>query len=146
MSTNDKPISIFVEYKDTEIAKSLESIIKSPYKDDFVKLLTPMLCTSEPALKLFTKIFTGNGLEEPIPNNTSVYINIDKLGWGVDVDDVKNTGRVRKDNTILASISKFCGYHTPFQYEISFYCKKGDELEKKLTTVKGEDLIIYKEF
>jgi len=63
MYTDEKPISIYVDYKDTEVAKSLNTIIDSPYKEDFVKLLTGMLCTNDSALKVFTKIFTGNGLK-----------------------------------------------------------------------------------
>jgi len=146
MSTNKKSISIYVEYEDTEIAKSLETIIKSPYKKDFVKLLTPMLCTNDTALKAFTKIFTGNSLKDPIPNNTTAYIKLDSFGWGVDVDEIKDTNLVKEDNTVLVTINKFCGYHTPFKYEITYPCKKGDEHCTKTTTVKEEDLIIFKEF
>lgn len=146
MSTNKKSISIYVEYEDSEIAKSLETIIKSPYKKDFVKLLTPMLCTNDTALKVFTKIFTGNGLKDPIPNNTTAYIKLDNFGWGVDLDEIRNRNLVREDDTILVTITKFCGYHTPFQYEITYPCVKDGKNSTKTTTVKEQDLIIFKEF
>jgi hypothetical protein len=39
-------MKISVTYDDTDVAKALSKIIKDPNAEEFVKLLTPMICGS----------------------------------------------------------------------------------------------------
>ena len=55
-------MQISVTYEDTDVAKALMSIIKHENKEEFVKLLTPMVCSSSIGCELFFKLMLGNKL------------------------------------------------------------------------------------
>ena len=144
---------ILVDYCDTDIAKSLEVIIKSPYKKDFIKLLTPLICENENAVKNLMKIFTGYEFDEPIAIDTAAYIDINNLGWGVDKEQMKLQKLVKDDDTVLVQVTKHNGYHTPFDYIVSYISDISKDpdtgekiLNRKLSSVRKEHLIIFKEF
>ena len=72
-------MKISVTYDDTDVAKALSKIIKDPNSEEFVKLLTPMICTSQQGTEHFFKLMLGNKLPEPIPIGTLCKVSI-KIG------------------------------------------------------------------
>ena len=49
-------MKVSVNYEDTDVATALAKIIKDPNSAEFVKLLTPMLCSSSEAIQHFFKL------------------------------------------------------------------------------------------
>jgi hypothetical protein len=111
---------ISVNYEDSDVAKALERIIKDPNSEEFVKLLTPMLCGSNNASTWFFKLMLGNKLPEIIPNNTLCYMSVHQLGYGADVKLIENSD-LCIDGNVIITIKEFRGYHewSPYTYEFT---------------------------
>ncbi len=140
-------MKISVNYEDTDVAKALGKIIKDSNSEEFIKLLTPMLCSSSQATECFFKLMIGNKLEEPIPNGTLCKIPVKHLGWGINETGIREKF-ADEDDKIIVTVKEFRGYHEYSQYAIEFTDVLNDNINTKKSTtyVKFDDLEIIEEF
>ena len=110
---------ISVTYEDTDVAKALGKIIKDPNSAEFIKLLTPMLCTSVQGTEQFFKLMLGNQLPEVIPVGTLCKIHVDFLGYGSNKDLIQERF-ADEQGKVVVTIKDFRGYHEYSQYMIEF--------------------------
>lgn len=129
-------MNVSVTYEDSDVAKALDLIIKHPNKDEFVKLLTPMLCSSHPASEYFFKLLLGNLLPEVIPNGTLCKIEVNQLGYGSNKEALAEQF-ADEDNKVVVTVKEFRGYHEYSQYQIEYT----NILDDNLTTGKGSTYV-----
>jgi len=125
-------MNVSVNYKDTDVAKALESIIKHPNSAEFVKLLTPMLCGSSEAIQHFFKLMIGNKLPEVIPDSTLCWIHVSKLSYGANQDLITKSD-LCVDGHIMVSVFNFRGYHEYSPYVVEYTNILPDGTRKKDT-------------
>jgi|688.fasta_scaffold1300999_2 hypothetical protein len=139
-------MNISVTYDDTDIAKALAKIIKDPNAEQFVQLLTPMLCSSSQATDHFFKLMIGNKLPEVIPNGTHCKMAINNIGYGVDKELTKREFADSYDN-IIVTVKEFRGHHEYSQYVVEYIAVVGIGTNKRDTTyVRGSELEIIEDF
>jgi hypothetical protein len=80
---------ISVTYDDTDVAKAFSKIIKDPNAEEFVKLLTPMICTSQQGTEHFFKLMLGNKLPDLIPDGTLCKVPVASLGYGSNKEAIR---------------------------------------------------------
>ena len=138
-------IRVSVNYEDSDVAKALESIIKHPNSAEFVKLLTPMLCSSSQAIQHFFKLMIGNKLPEVIPDGTLCYMPINQMSYSSNKDLIGNSDLCIDDN-IIVSIQGFRGYHEYSTYMVEYTNILEDGTRKKdITYVSAEYLTVIDE-
>lgn len=142
-------MKIHVEYNDTDIAKLLNKIIKHENKEEFVKLLTPMICQHTTAVNAFFKIYIAESekiLPEIYPKGTIVKINPDNLGYGANRDAVAEK-YADEDGLVAITIQEFRGYHEHSNYKIEFMNvdHKGNSTQDT-TFVSLKDIVPIEEF
>jgi hypothetical protein len=136
---------ISVNYEDSDVAKTLESIIKHPNSAEFVKLLTPMLCGSSEGIQHFFKLIIGNKLPEVIPIGTLCYMPINQMSYGSNKVLVAESDLCVND-TIIVSIQGFRGYHEYSTYLVEYTTILEDGTRKKeITYVSAEYLTVIDE-
>jgi hypothetical protein len=139
-------MNISVTYDDTDIAKALAKIIKDPNAEQFVKLLTPMICTSQYGTEHFFKLLIGNKLPEVIPNGTHCRMSISNIGYGVDKELTKREFADSYDN-IIVTVKEFRGHHEYSQYVVEYVAVVGMGTNKRDTTyVRGSELEVIEDF
>ena len=139
-------MKISVNYDDTDVAKALSKIIKDPNSEEFVKLLTPMLCGSSQAVDHFFKLMIGNKLPEIIPNGTLCKMYYSNLGYGVDREATKEKF-ADQDENVTVTIKEFRGYHEYSPYTIECMVVTTTGLTRLDTTyVQTKDLEVIEEF
>jgi hypothetical protein len=137
---------ISVTYEDSDVAKALAKIIKDPNQEEFVKLLTPMICTSGNATNHFFKLMIGNKLPDIIPNETLCKIKVDKLGYGSIRDQIRKA-YADEDDRVIVTVKEFRGYHEYSQYRVAYKNVLPDGTSKDDTTYVGaDDLEVIEEF
>ena len=124
---------ISVSYEDSDVAKALESIIKHPNSKEFVKLLTPMLCSSSEGIQYFFKLMIGNELPKVIPKGTLCYMPINQISYSANKDLIGNSDLCIDDN-IIVSIQDFRGYHEYSAYIVEYTNILDDGTRKKEIT------------
>lgn len=133
-------MNISVNYEDSDVAKTLESIIKHPNSAEFVKLLTPMLCGSSEGIQHFFKLIIGNKLPEVIPIGTLCYMPINQMSYSSSKVLVAESD-LCIDNNIIVSIQGFRGYHEYSTYLVEYTNILEDGTRKKdVTYVSAEYL------
>lgn len=139
-------MNISVNYEDSDVAKALESIMKHPNKDEFVKLLTPMICQSSYATTHFFKLLLGKELPEVIPSGTLCKINVDYLGYSSNKDLIRD--KFGDDNgKVTITVREFRGYHEYSEYHIEYVNVLPDGSTKKDSTyVSRKELELIEEF
>jgi hypothetical protein len=138
-------IRVSVNYEDSDVAKALESIIKHPNSAEFVKLLTPMLCSSSQAIQHFFKLMIGSKLPEVIPDGTLCYMPINQMSYSSNKDLIGNSDLCIDDN-IIVSIQGFRGYHEYSTYMVEYTNILEDGTRKKdITYVSAEYLTVIDE-
>jgi hypothetical protein len=137
---------IAVSYDDTDVAKALSKIIKDPNQEEFVKLITPMICTSQQATEHFFKLMLGNKLPDVIPEGTLCKIKVDNLGYGSNKEMIRKVYADDEDRVIV-TVREFRGFHEYSQYHIAYKDVKDDGTSKDDTTyVRAEELEVIEEF
>jgi hypothetical protein len=135
--------SISVNYDETDVAKLLDSIIKHPNKEEFVNLLTPMLCKSSNAVNLFFKLAIGNKLPEVFPTGTICKISIKNVVYN-DIERQKLQEQYGDtDGKMIVTIKQFRGFDEWSPYTIEFKKPNGD---LDTTYVAVEYLEVIEEF
>jgi hypothetical protein len=139
-------MKISVNYEDSDVAKALGTIINHPNKDEFVKLLTPILCGSSDATNYFFKLLIGDTLPEVIPNGTLCKIKVDRLGYSSNKDEIRKKFADDEDK-VLVTVKEFRGYHEYSQYHIEYGNVLSDStVEKDTTYVSAKELEVIEEF
>ena len=137
---------ISVNYDDTDVAKALSKIIKDSNAEEFVKLLTPMICSSSHACDHFFKLMLGSKLPDVIPNGTLCKVNVANLGYGVNRDAIKEKF-ADDDDKVVVTVKEFRGYHEYSEYHIEYTNVLDNGNTKKDTTyVQARDLEVIEEF
>jgi hypothetical protein len=139
-------MKISVNYDDTDVAKALSKIIKDPNAEEFVKLLTPMLCNNSQGVDHFFKLMIGNKLPDIIPVGTLCKMYYGNLGYGVDKEATKEKF-ADQDENITVTIKEFRGYHEYSGYTIECMTVTTSGLTRLDTTyVQTKDLEVIEEF
>lgn len=112
-------MNISVTYDDSDVAKALSKIIKDPNAEEFVKLLTPMICDSSQGVNQFFKLMIGNKLPYVIPNGTYCRISINSIGYGID-KELTRQKFADADDKIIVTIKEFRGYHQYSEYVVEY--------------------------
>jgi hypothetical protein len=137
---------ISVNYDDTDVAKALSKIIKDLNAEEFVKLLTPMLCGSSQAVDHFFKLMIGNKLPDIIPNGTLCKMYYSNLGYGVDREATRDKF-ADQDENVTVTIKEFRGYHEYSSYTIEcMVVTTGGIARLDTTYVQAKDLEVIEEF
>jgi len=138
-------MKISVTYEDSDVAKALSKIIKDPNADQFIKLFTPMICTSQQATEYFFKLMLGNKLPDIIPNGTLCKVHINQLGYGSHKEAIKDQFADELGNVIV-TVKDFRGYHEYSQYHIEYSNILENGIIKKETTyVQSKDLEVIED-
>jgi hypothetical protein len=124
---------ISVTYEDSDVAKALAKIIKDPNAEEFIKLFTPMICTSQNATEYFFKLMLGNKLPELIPYGTLCKLHVNHLGYGSNKDAIKEKFADEFGNVIV-TVKEFRGFHEYSQYQVEYTDIKSDGTTKKEST------------
>jgi len=134
---------ISVNYNETDVAKLLNSIIKHSNKEEFVNLLTPMLCKSSNAVNLFFKLAIGNKLPEVFPVGTICKISINHVVYN-DLERIKLQEQYGDtDGKMIVTIKDFRGFDEWSPYTIEFKKPNG---VLDTTYVAAEYLEVIEEF
>ena len=133
-------MKISVSYEDSDVAKALESIIKHPNSKEFVKLLTPMLCSSSQGIQHFFKLMISNKLPEVIPVGTLCYMPINQMSYSSNKELVANSD-LCIDNNIIVSIQGFRGYHEYSDYMVEHTTILEDGTRKKEITYTSTEYL-----
>lgn len=137
---------ISVNYDDTDVAKAFSKIIKDPNAEEFVKLLTPIICTSQQSTEYFFKLMLGNKLPDVISDGTLCKISVASLGYGSNKDAVRDQF-ADEDGKIVVTVKEFRGYHEYSQYHIEYTNISDNGATKKDSTyVQAKDLEVIEEF
>jgi len=137
---------ISVNYDDTDVAKALSKIIKDSNAEEFVKLLTPMICTSQHATEYFFKLMLGTKLPDVIPDGTLCKVSVNNLGYGSHKEAIREKF-ADEDDKVVVTVKEFRGYHEYSQYHIEYTDVLDSGATKKDSTyVQARDLEIIEEF
>lgn len=138
---------ISVNYDDTDVAKALSKIIKDSNSEEFIKLFTPMICSSSQATDHFFKLLIGNKLWEPIPINTLCRLSITQLSsWNLDKEATRKK-YADQDDKIIVTIKDFRGYHDYSAYSVVYNAIGTDgTIKADQTYASHNDLEVIEEF
>lgn len=136
---------VSVTYDETDVAIALKKIIKDPNSEEFIKLLTPMLCQSQPASSLFFKLMLGNKLPDVIPVGTLCKTSANNLGYGSNKELIKSKYGDEKGKVIV-TIAEFKGFHDYSNYKI-FYTNVDEHGNDKrdYTHIQADELEVIEE-
>ena len=139
-------MKISVNYEDTDVAKALSKIIKDSNSEEFVKLFTPMICTSSQTCEHFFKLMLGNKLPDVIPNGTLCKISVNNLRYGSHKDAIREKF-ADENGKVLVTVKEFRGYHEYSEYHIEYNdVLDSGVINKDTTYVQAKDLEVIEEF
>ena len=138
-------MKVSVNYDDTDVAKALSKIIKDSNAEEFVKLLTPMICCSSVAVDHFFKLMIGNKLPEIIPNGTLCKMHYSNLSYSADKESTKQKF-ADEDEKVTVTVKEFRGYHDYSTYHVESMIVKGNSTLLDTTYVNLKDLEVIEEF
>jgi hypothetical protein len=137
---------VTVNYEDTDVAKALSKIIKDSNAEEFVKLLTPILCNSSYGVEHFFKLMIGNKLPDIIPIGTLCKMDVLNVGYGMDKELTKQKF-ADTDDKIVVTVKEFRGYHEYSPYIVEYTGVVGTGTTKLDTVYLREDqLEVIEEF
>jgi hypothetical protein len=137
---------VTVNYEDTDVAKALSKIIKDSNAEEFVKLLTPILCNSSYGVEHFFKLMIGNKLPDIIPIGTLCKMDVLNVGYGMD-KVLTRQKFADQDDKIVVTIKEFRGYHEYSPYIVEYTGVVGTGTTKLDTVYLREDqLEVIEEF
>jgi len=137
---------VTVNYDDTDISKALSKIIKDSNAEEFVKLLTPILCNSSYGVEHFFKLMIGNKLPDIIPIGTLCKMDVLNVGYGMDKELTKQKF-ADTDDKIVVTVKEFRGYHEYSPYIVEYTGVVGTGTTKLDTVYLREDqLEVIEEF
>ena len=139
-------MNISVTYDDSDVAKALSKIIKDPNAEEFIKLFTPIICSSSQTVDHFFKLMIGNKLPDVIPNGTLCKMPVDSISYGMNKEaTLQKYGDA--DGYIVVTVTGFRGYHEYSQYAVEYAGISNNGLAGRDTTyVRATEIIVIEEF
>lgn len=139
-------MKVNVTYDDTDVAKALSKIIKDSNAEEFVKLLTPMICDSSQGVNHFFKLMMGSSLPDVIPNGTLCRMPTTNIGYGVDTALTRDKF-ADADGKIVVTVKEFRGHHQYSEYVVEYTGVVASGTTKVNTDyVNAKDLEVIEEF
>lgn len=132
-------MDISVTYQDTDVAKALESIINHPNQEEFVKLLTPLLCSTSRGSTHFFKLMLGVKLPAQIPKGRLCKIHVDNAGYGLNKKELLSSDLVDEDGNLIVKIKEFRGHHDYASYNIEYTDIMNDGTRRLATSAVNQD-------
>jgi hypothetical protein len=113
-------MNISVTYDDSDVAHALRKIIKDENKDEFVKLLTPFLCSNNHAITYFFKLMNGSKLPEIIPDGSLCRILVQNLDYNANKSALLKSNLVDDQEKVIVRIKEFRGWHEYSNYTVTY--------------------------
>lgn len=134
-------MKVSVNLEDTDVYNVLSSMIDHPNKEDYLKLLVPLICESHKAVDWFFRLHLGGKLPKILEEGTLCYVSIDALGYDVNKSMIKQSTYCNEKEQTVCRIKQFRGYHNYGTYTIVFtdFTASGEEHERT-TAVEAEAL------
>ena len=140
-------MKIHLEFDETDLYNTLNSIIDHPNKEEIVKLFTPFIGGSSDCSKWLFKLILGKKLPDILPHGTICLTHVNNLSYDIDKTATIASELTDNNGMIACTIKEFKGFHNWTHYEIEHYAydKQGD---KKLfnSYLMTEQLEIMEEF
>ena len=142
----DKP-KIYLTLEETDIFRSLMSIIQHENREDFARFFTGILAETNSAVEVYYKLLSGTPLPTPLPNGTLCHVKIENLCWSKTREKLYESDLHLGDGYILCKISKFRGYHHKYPYAIQYtHIDENGEKYVDDCVIGVESLIVIDEF
>jgi hypothetical protein len=113
-------MNISVTYDDSDVAHALKKIIKDENKDEFVKLLTPFLCSNNHAITYFFKLMNGSKLPEIIPDGSLCRILVQNLDYNANKSALLKSNLVDDQERVIVRVKEFRGWHEYSNYTVTY--------------------------
>lgn len=140
-------MNISVQFEDSDLHKVLSDMLVHPNKEEYLKLLVPIICESHKASDWFFRLHMGKTLPEVIPNGTLCYIQVNKLNYDANKTAIRNSTLCNKQDQIVCTIKEFNGYHGYSTYTVGYTNVDDNGIQKENTaSVDGEVLEVIEEF
>lgn len=140
-------MKISVQFEDSDLHKVLSEMIVHPNKEEYLKLLVPIICESHRASDWFFRLHMGKTLPEIIPNGTLCYIQVNNLSYDANKDAIRSSTLCNEQDQIVCTVREFKGYHGYSMYTIGYTGVDVTGVQKESTTnVDQEALSIIEEF
>lgn len=129
-------MNISVQFEESDLHKLLSDMIVHPNKEEYLKLLVPILCESHKASDWFFRLHMGKTLPEIIPKGTLCYIKVANLGYDSNKDLIRNSNLCNEQDKVICTIKEFKGYHNYSMYTIGYtnVNDNGDYIEATSST------------
>lgn len=137
---------ISVNYEESDIAKALEQAITHPNKEEIVKLLTPLICSSERATTHFFRVLLGNKLPDVLPEGTLVRVPLNKLGYLTPTDELDGSKYVDVEGRIIGKVRGFRGYHEYSKYIVEYTNIVNGKEKTETTYIDDSEFEVFEEF
>ena len=137
---------ISVTYEETDVAKVLGTIINHPNKDEFVKLLTPMICGSNTAANYLFKAIIGSKLPDVLSVGTLCKLKVSNLSSDAKKDNIRKAFADEND-MVVVKVVEFRGFHDWSDYVVETMNVYDDGTTRPFNSyVRSDDLEIVEEF
>jgi hypothetical protein len=140
-------MNISVQFEDSDLHRVLSDMIVHPNKEEYLKLLVPILCESHKASDWFFRLHMGKKLPKVLTKGTMCYIGVKYLGYSASKDEIRNSNLCNDKDQVVCKIKEYRGIHNYNAYTITFtdFDPTGNPVESTCT-VSEEDLIEIEEF
>jgi hypothetical protein len=140
-------MKISVQFEDSDLHKVLSEMIIHPNKEEYLKLLVPIICESHRASDWFFRLHMGNKLPDIIPDGTMCYIHVNNLSYDANKEAIKNSTLCNKQGQVVCTVKEFKGYHGYSMYTVGYTNVDDNGVQKESTTsVDEKALEIIEEF
>lgn len=138
---------ISVQFEDSDLHKILSDMIVHPNKEEYLKLLVPMLCESHKASDWFFRLHMGKTLPKVLTKGTMCYIGVKYLNYSANKDKIRKSNLCNDQDQVICKVQEYRGIHNYSAYTIGFtdFDVSGNTFEATCT-VSEEELIEIEEF
>jgi hypothetical protein len=140
-------MNISVQFEDSDLHRILSDMIVHPNKEEYLKLLVPILCESHKASDWFFRLHMGKTLPKVLTKGTLCYIGVKHLGYSASKDEIRKSDFCNDQDQVVCKIEDYRGIHSYSNYTISFtdFDPAGNPV-KATCTVSEDELIEIEEF
>jgi len=137
---------IHVKFTNDDIHYILNEMINHPMKEEFLKLLVPLISESHKASEYFIKIHSGHKLYKPIEPGRICYVSIDALDFDANKKELKESRFNNGKDEILCRVIDHNGYHLYRNTQISYINVYPDGKEsEKISQVEVKELTVVED-
>ena len=140
-------MKIQVNFEDTDVYNVLSAMINHPNKEDYLKLLVPLVCDSQRATEWFFRLHMGTKLPEPLQESTLCYLKVNDLPYDANKNELRKSSLVNDQDQIVCRVKQFRGFHSYGNYTIVYTNILSDgSHQETVGAVDGTYLIPIEEF